>query len=410
MNIYLIIILFAIIMNFLLHGLAEYMNIKALTTDLPEEFRGYYDQDKYASSQEYTKAQTKFDLFSSSFNTLLILMIIIFGGFNYLDIFVRGFNLGPVLTGLIFFGILFVLQDIVSIPFSLYNNFVLEQRFGFNQMTLKTFVTDKIKTYLLSIIIGSILAGGILFFFEKTGQYAWLYAWLTITFFIIIAQPFFNTVIAPMFNKFTPLEKGELKEAISAYAQKVNFSLKDISIMDGSRRSSHSNAYFSGFLKKRIALFDTLIKNHSKEEIVAVIAHEIGHYKKHHVIKGMIIAILHSGILFYLLSFFINNRGLFNAFQMQHISIYGGLVFFGLLYSPIEIILAIFMNAWSRKHEYEADNFAAKTTGDIRPMIIALKNLSVSNLSNLTPHPLNVFLNYSHPPVLERIRGLEKTD
>ena len=408
MNVYLVIILTALIGEFVLRSVARYLNLKALDTKLPDDFQGFYDEEKYSQSQEYTKAETKFAYVASTFDVILIVAFILLGGFNLVDQFVRGLELDPIFTGLVFFGLLYFAQDIISTPFSLYSNFVVEERFGFNKMTVETFVLDKIKSYLLVIILGSVLLGGILFFFEKAGAYAWLYAWGLVSFFIIIAQPLFTTVIAPMFNKFTPLEDGELKDSIQGYAEKVKFALKEICVMDGSRRSAHSNAYFSGFIKKRIALFDTLIEKHPIEELVAVIAHEVGHYKKRHILKGMILSIIHTGILLFLLSLFIDSRGLFDAFQMEAVSVYAGLVFFTILYSPIELALSILINVISRKHEYEADAFAAETTGSAEPLILALKNLSVSNLGNLTPHVLTVFLNYSHPPVLQRIAALRQ--
>jgi STE24 endopeptidase len=406
MNIYLIIILFALIGEFVIQSVVSYLNLRALDTRLPDEFKGFYEEEKYKRSQEYTIIQTKFDYVSSTFYILLILAFILSGGFNYVDRFVRGFNLGPIVTGLMFFGVLYFAYDIISIPFSLYNDFVIEERFGFNKMNIKTFVLDKLKEYVLVILLGSIVLGGLLFFFEKAGAYAWLYAWALVTFFILIAQPLYTMVIAPMFNKFTPLENGKLKEDLEQYARKVKFPLKEISVMDGSKRSAHSNAYFSGIFKKRIALYDTLIEKHSPEELVTVIAHEVGHYKKGHIIKGIVLSVFHSGILFFLLSLFIHNKGLANAFRMEQTSVYAGLVFFGLLYSPIILFISIFKNHISRKYEFEADSFAAETTRSVNAMILALKNLSISNLTNLTPHALNVFLNYSHPPVLERIKAL----
>lgn len=406
MNIYLIIILSALIGEFVLQSIVKYLNLKSLKTKLPNEFKGFYDEEKYRKSQEYTKAKTKFGYVVSTFDIILIVAFILLGGFNYVDQFVRGFNLGPILRGLMFFGILYFAQDIISTPFSLYNNFVIEEKFEFNKMTIKTFVLDKLKSYLLVIVLGSITVGGVLFFFERTGNYAWAFAWALASFFIVIGQPLYTTVIAPMFNKFTPLEDEKLKEDIQQYANKVDFPLKEVCVMDGSRRSAHSNAYFSGIGKKRIALYDTLIDKHSPDELVAIVAHEVGHYKKRHIIKGMIVSIIHTGILFYLLSLFISNRALFDAFRMEQISVYAGFVFFGLLYSPIELILSVVLNFVSRKYEYEADEFATETTESRNPMILALKNLSVSNLGNLTPHSLNVVLNYSHPPVLDRIKTL----
>ena len=411
MNIYLVIILIALIGEFALRSIARYLNLTALDPKLPGEFEGFYDGDKYRQSQEYTRAGAKFAYVSSTLDLCLILAFILVGGFNVVDNFVRGFDLSPIATGLIFFAILYFSRDIISIPFSLYSDFVIEERFGFNKMTAKTFVLDHIKTYALVIVLGGPLLGGVLYFFEKTGDLAWIYAWGLVSFFIIIAPPLFTSLIAPMFNKFTPLEEGELKKAIEGYTAKVKFPLAGISVMDGSKRSTHSNAYLSGFgAKKRIALFDTLIEKHSVGELVSVIAHEVGHHKKKHVLKGIILSVLHSGLLLFLLSHFIENRALFDAFQMEGASVYAGIVFFSILYAPIELVLSIGLNYMSRKHEYEADAFAAETITSPEPLISGLKNLSVSNLGNLTPHPLTVFLNYSHPPVLQRIAALRQFD
>ena len=409
MNIYLVIILTALIGEFALRSIARYLNLKALNPKLPDEFEGFYDGDKYRQSQEYTRAGAKFAYVSSTFDLCLILAFILVGGFNFVDDLVRGLGLSPIPTGLIFFAILHFARDIISIPFSLYSDFVIEERFGFNKMTVKTFVLDHIKTYALAIILGVPLLGGVLYFFEKTGSHAWIYAWGLISFFIIIAPPLFTTLIAPMFNKFMPLGEGELKDAIQRYTAKVKFSLTEISVMDGSKRSTHSNAYLSGFgAKKRIALFDTLIEKHSVGELVSVIAHEVGHHRKKHVLKGTVLSILHAGLLLFLLSRFVENRALFDAFQVEQTSIYAGIVFFSILYAPIELVLSIGLNYLSRKHEYEADAFAAETIASPEPLISGLKTLSVSNLGNLTPHPLTVLLNYSHPPVLQRIAALRQ--
>ena len=409
MNIYLLIILSALIGEFLLRTLVRVLNLKALDPGLPNEFQGYYDEEKYARSQEYTRVNTRFAFFTTSFDLIVILVFILFGGFNFVDQIVRGFGLSILPSGLAFFGILFFASDLISTPFSLYQNFVIEEDFGFNKMTLKTFILDKLKGYLLTLALGGVFLTAILFFFEKTGEYGWLYAWGIIGLFMILIQPLFTLVIAPMFNKFTPLEKGELRTAIENYAQKVEFPLSRIDVMDGSKRSAKSNAYFSGFGKqKRIALFDTLLEKHSNDEMVAILAHEVGHYKKHHIKVGILISILHSGLLFWLLSIFIDNPGLFEAFQMREISVYGGLTFFMILYSPVELVLSVIMNAVSRRNEFQADAYSAKTTEKSEHLISGLKNLSVSNLGNLTPHSLSVLLDHSHPPVLERITALKK--
>jgi STE24 endopeptidase len=389
--------------------LVRVLNLKALDPGLPNEFQGYYDEEKYARSQEYTRVNTRFAFFTTSFDLIVILVFILFGGFNFVDQIIRGFGLSTLPSGLAFFGILFFASDLISTPFSLYQNFVIEEDFGFNKMTLKTFILDKLKGYLLTLALGGVFLTAILFFFEKTGEYGWLYAWGLIGLFMILIQPLFTLVIAPMFNKFTPLEKGELRTAIENYAQKVKFPLSRIDVMDGSKRSAKSNAYFSGFGKqKRIALFDTLLEKHSNDEMVAILAHEVGHYKKHHIKVGILISILHTGLLFWLLSIFIDNPGLFEAFQMKEISVYGGLTFFMILYSPVELVLSVIMNAVSRRNEFQADAYSAKTTEKSEHLISGLKNLSVSNLGNLTPHSLSVLLDHSHPPVLERITALKK--
>lgn len=409
MNIYLLIILSALIGEFLLRTLVRVLNLKALDPGLPNEFQGYYDEEKYARSQEYTRVNTRFAFFTTSFDLIVILVFILFGGFNFVDQIIRGFGLSTLPSGLAFFGILFFASDLISTPFSLYQNFVIEEDFGFNKMTLKTFILDKLKGYLLTLVLGGVFLTAILFFFEKTGEYGWLYAWGIIGLFMILIQPLFTLVIAPMFNKFTPLEKGELRTAIENYAQKVGFPLSRIDVMDGSKRSAKSNAYFSGFGKqKRIALFDTLLEKHSNDEMVAILAHEVGHYKKHHIKVGILISILHTGLLFWLLSIFIDNPGLFEAFKMKEISVYGGLTFFMILYSPVELVLSVIMNAVSRRNEFQADAYSAKTTEKSEHLISGLKNLSVSNLGNLTPHSLSVLLDHSHPPVLERITALKK--
>jgi STE24 endopeptidase len=296
---------------------------------------------------------------------------------------------------------------LLSLPFSVYSTFAIEERFGFNKTTPRTFILDLLKGMGLMAVIGGPLIAGILAFFEYTGAHAWLYCWAITTVVMLFLQFIAPTWIMPLFNKFTPLEEGELRERILAYARSVNFPLENLFVMDGSRRSTKSNAFFTGFGKrKRIALFDTLIAKHTVAELVSVLAHEIGHYKKKHILQGLIISILHSGVMFFLLSFFISHKGLFDAFYMDKMSLYTGLIFFSLLYTPIELILSIFLQIVSRKHEYEADRFAAETTHQPKEMISALKKLARDNLSNLTPHPFYVFLNYSHPPMLERIRAI----
>ncbi len=409
MNIYAIIILATIVFGYILSLITELLNLGALRDELPGEFDGVYDAGKYTKSQEYTRIRTRFGFITSTFSIVLTLVFWFIGGFNFLDQIVRSWSLHPIVTGLAYMGVLIVAKGILSLPFSIYSTFVIEERFGFNKTTAKTFVLDLLKGLLLGTLLGAPLLAGVLAFFQYTGNLAWLYCWLATRVFTLFVQFIAPTWIMPLFNKFTPLEEGELRKAIISYAQSVKFSLQNVFVMDGSKRSSKSNAFFTGFGKnKRIALFDTLIEKHTVAELVAVLAHEIGHYKKKHIIKGMIISILHMGVMFFLLSVFISHKGLFDAFYMDQISIYAGMIFFGMLYAPIDLILSIFMNIFSRTNEYEADRYASETTKDSQSMIEALKKLSVHNLSNLTPHPFYVFLNYSHPPVLERIRAMRQ--
>lgn len=407
MNIYLTVILATIAIDFVLDIVSNGLNIKALTKKLPEEFSEVYDEQTYSKSQEYTRVRTKFGFITGTFDLILVLGFWFAGGFNVLDVVVRAFGFGELITGLCYISILMLAKSIISLPFSLYSTFVIEEKFGFNKSTLKIFFTDLLKGLFLSIIIGLPLIAGILSFFMYSGELAWLYAWGAVTAFTLIMQYIAPTWIMPLFNKFTPLEEGELKTAIEEYTSKVDFSLKGLFVIDGSKRSSKSNAFFTGFGKnKRVALYDTLIENHTHDELVSVLAHEIGHYKKKHIIKGMITSIIQTGVLFFLLSIFLNSKELFDAFFMDQMSVYTGLIFFGMLYAPIEMILSIFMQMMSRKHEYEADAFAAETTGKPEDMISTLKKLSKDNLSNLTPHPFYVFLNYSHPTALQRIQAI----
>ncbi len=409
MNIYGMIILSTLLIEFILSLIADLLNLQHLSGDLPDEFKDVYNAVAYQKSQDYTRVNTRFGFLTSSFNLILILLFWFGSGFNMLDTLVRSWELHPIWTGLIYIGILMLFRLLVSLPFTIYATFVIEERFGFNKTTPITFIKDLMKGLALSILIGGPLMGGVLAFFQYTGSLAWLICWIVTTGVALFLQYIAPTWIMPLFNKFTPLEEGDLKSSILAYTQLVKYSLSGIFVMDGSKRSTKSNAFFTGFGKnKRIALFDTLIKKHPIPEMVAILAHEIGHYKKKHILQGMIISIIHMGIMFYLLSLFISQKTLFNAFYMDQTSIYAGMIFFGLLYSPIELILSIFMNRISRKNETEADRFASETTKNPGAMIDALKTLSLNNLSNLKPHPFFIFLNYSHPPVLQRIQDIKE--
>ena len=408
-NLYYYIIIFAIIIEYLLSSIGSILDIKNITPTIPSDFKKAYDQEKYILSQDYLKARTSFGLFSSSFSLILIMIVIHSDIFGLLDQFVRGQSDSYILQGLLFIGIIYFFQDIVSLPFSIYHTFVIEERFGFNKTTLNLFIIDKIKGYAIFIVLGSIVITPILYFFHVYGDIGWLIAWSILTAFMIAVQPLFVHVIAPMFNKFTPLEEGELRSAIEKYTVKVNFPLARIDIMDGSKRSAHSNAYFTGFGKsRRIAIFDTLVEKHSTNEIVSVVAHEVGHYKLKHVLQGTILGIIETGIMLFAFNLIMNDISLFQVFGVSQLSVHAGIVFFSMLYAPVSMFTSIVTTAISRKNEYEADKYSYDTTNNREALVSMLIGLSANNLSHLTPHPLKVFLSYSHPPVVDRIKAVNQ--
>ena len=409
MNGYLIFILGILLLGYLLELVVALLNLRSLSPALPAEFTGVYDAQQYARSQEYTRVTTRFSLVQSTVSILLTIVFILAGGFNLVDLAARSFGLSSIPTGLLFTGILALLSTILALPFSLYSTFGIEQRFGFNTTTVTTYVLDGLKAILLSVVLGGPLLACILWFFETSGSYAWLYCWTAAVAFILVVQFLAPVLIMPLFNKFIPLAEGELKEAITRYAAKQHFAIQGIYTMDGSKRSTRVNAFFTGFGRfRRIVFFDTLMDKLATNEIVAVLAHEMGHYKLKHILTMMVLSILQMGIMFFILSLFLGNPGLFDAFGMEHVSVYASLVFFGFLYAPLSTLIGIGFNGFSRRNEYQADRFAAISGGEGEALISGLKKLSVSNLTNLTPHPLNVMLNYSHPPVLARILALRQ--
>jgi STE24 endopeptidase len=401
------IIIGALLGEYILSTVSAILNMNSITDEVPANFSDVYDTKKYADSQAYLRARTRFGILSSTFGLIVILVVIHAGIFGVLDQFVRGQTASPIFGGLLFFGIIFLINDVLNIPFSLYSTFVIEQKFDFNRTTPKTYMLDKLKGYLLTIIFGGLILGAVLYFFNSYSEDGWWIAWLVITVFMIAVQPLFVHVIAPMFNKFTPLEEGDLRTAIEAYAAKVKFPIARIDVMDGSRRSSHSNAYFSGLGKsKRIALFDTLLEKHSTEEIVSVVAHEVGHYKKKHTYLGTALGIVQMGVMLFLFNLIMGEPALFAVFGVEQVSVYAGMVFFGLLYAPVNLVTSLFTTALSRRNEYQADRYALDTTHNSEALVSMLKVLAASNLSHLTPHPLTVFLSYSHPPVGRRIEAV----
>ena len=404
-------ILFFLVADFWLHRLADRLNLNALTDQIPKSFQGVFDPEKYRQAQSYLRANTRFGQIAGAVDLLILIVFWFGGGFACVDSWTRSPGWGPLTTGLAYIGVLTGLKVVVDQPFSLYATFVIEQRFGFNKTTPATWFKDRLKGMLLAVVLGAPLISGVLAFFHYAGTSAWIWCWALVTVFMIVVQFVAPTWIMPLFNRFDPLEDGQLKDAIMAYARTIDFSLDNIYVMDGSRRSSKSNAFFTGFGRhRRIVLLDTLIARHTPKELVAVLAHEMGHYKMRHIRKMMAIGMLQAGMLLFLMSLVIDTPALFAAFYVPQPSVHAGLVFFGLLYAPMDFLLSLIVQYVSRQHEYAADRFAVTTTGCVSPMVDALKKLSVDNLSNLSPHPFYVFLNYSHPPVLQRIAALEKRD
>ncbi|MDR1400799.1 MAG: M48 family metallopeptidase [Endomicrobium sp.] len=409
MSVYTFLILFFVVTIYSIQTIADLLNIKDLSSSIPLEFEGYYDKEKYVRSQEYLKATTKFSVVSSTFFLAVQIIFIISGGFNYVNTIAVSFGLGSILTGFIFAGTLFFAYEILKIPFSIYSVFTIEEKFGFNKMNIKTFIADLLKSWIITIIIDSIIFAAILWLFINARKYAWLYAFASIVVFELFITLIAPVVIMPLFNKYTPLENGELKDSIEKYAKKENFKMKGLFKMDGSKRSTKSNAFFTGIGKfRRIVLFDTLIQKHSVDELTNVLAHEMGHFKLGHILKHMIFSFCSTLIMLFVLSFFINEIWLYDAFLMNTRPIHAGIIFFSFLYEPISLMVSIVSSYFSRKHEYEADTYAVKTYKKPEAMINALKKLSVDNLSNLYPHKFKVFLEYSHPPVLERIKAINK--
>jgi len=406
-QIILIILISIIVADFFLEGGLDLLNLKNLSEKLPKELKDLYDAEKYTQSQNYISVNIRFGLITGTFNMILILAMFLFNGFAFLDALSTSISANPVLQPLIFFGILGIAFDVLNTPFSVYDTFVIEQRFGFNKTTPRLFVVDKLKGWALSAVLGGGLLALIVWFYLLSTVYFWLWAWLLITLFMLFMTFFYSSLIVPLFNKQTPLEDGELKRHITVRAEEAGFKIDNIFTIDGSKRSTKANAYFSGFgRKKRIVLFDTLINELSTDEIVAVLMHEIGHYRKKHIVTGMILSFIQSGIMLFIFSLFVKEPLLSQALGIPEASFHIGLITFGILYSPISLVFGLMMNTLSRKNEFQADNFAADF-GMGGALIEALRKLSVSNLSNLTPHPIYVFFYYSHPTLLQRIRNME---
>lgn len=401
-----VLILIFLTVDFILERLLSLLNIKHSKLPLPQLISDIYDTEKYRKQQEYFRVNSSFGMITSTFSFTLIMLMLFLRGFGWLDGLVSNISENEIIRSLVFFGILFIVNDLISIPFEWYDTFVIEERFGFNKTTRKTFLLDKLKGYLLTIIIGGLLLTAIIYIYQFTPEYFWLIAWSLVTVFSLFMGMFYSELIVPLFNKQTPLPEGELRSEIENFAQKSGFKLKNIYQIDGSKRSTKANAYFTGLgPKKRIVLYDTLMDKLSTQEIVAVLAHEVGHYKHKHTLKSMLVSLPATLLMFYLLGLFLDSDSLAQSLGGQTANFHLNIIVFGILYSPVSLIIDLGGNILSRKFEYQADNFANKY-GFGNELISGLKKLSATSLSNLMPHPLNVFLHYSHPTLYQRIKNI----
>ncbi len=404
-------ILAIIVIDFFIERTLSYLNLKNWKSDLPVELSGIYNQDEYSKSMSYSKTKSKIGLISSMLNFVIVLIILSSGLLGWVDDFARTIFQNEILVAMVFFGIIAFAAKLISLPLELYSTFVIEEKFGFNRTTPKIFILDELKSLALSIVLGGGILWAIMAIYMKWQDLFWLYSWVVITVLMVLISMFYSKIIVPLFNKQTPLEDGELKDAINTFAKKTGFKIDNIYVIDGGKRSTKANAYFTGFgSQKRIVLYDTLIKDHSVEELVAVLAHEIGHYKLKHTIKGLITGILQTGILLFILGFFIKSDSEFATNMAKSLgaaksSFHIGIIAFGLIFTPVSMIISLIMNHFSRKNEYAADKFA-KDNFSGEHLATALKKLSKNNLSNLTPHPLYVIFYYGHPTLLQRLSKL----
>lgn len=401
------IILAIVVISYAFDQLLDYINLKHQRTDIPDEIAGFYDREKYLKSLAYHRDLTNFSFITSGFSFLLSVVMLVAGGFGWVDSLLRPYVENEILLALAFFGVLMLAADILSLPFQWYSTFAIEERYGFNKTTVRTFIADKLKGYLLGAIIGGGLLSLLIYFIRLIGADFWIWFSLIASAFILFVNMFYTTLILPLFNKLTPLQEGALKSAIEQFARKVNFPLDNIFVIDGSKRSNKANAFFSGIgKKKKIVLYDTLIQNHTTEELVAVLAHEVGHFKKKHIIWSFALSILQIVFTLWVLSLMVFNENLSLALGGSQLAIHLNLLAFTILFAPISGLTGLFMNVYSRKNEFEADAYARETyDGSI--LANALKKLSVDNLSNLYPHPWYVFFHYSHPPLLKRLEAIE---
>jgi len=407
-GILLFIIISITVVSYVADQILDYINLKAQRSDIPKEVEAFYQKEKYLKSLAYHRELTRFSFLTSAVSFLISIVMLAIGGFGWVDSLFRPYFNSDIILALVFFAVLMLASDILTLPFQWYGTFVIEEKYGFNKTTVKTFITDKLKGYLLAALIGGGLLSALIYLVETIGPNFWIWFSILAALFVLFVNMFYTSLILPMFNKLTALPDGELKTAIELFSKRVNFPLDNIFVIDGSKRSKKANAFFSGIgRKKKIVLYDTLIENHTTDELVAVLAHEVGHFKKKHIIWGYLLSILQIVFTLFVLSKMIFAENVSMALGGTEHAIHLNLLAFGILFSPISGVTGLFMNMYSRKNEFEADAYA-KETFDGKALSNALKRLSVDSLSDLYPHPLYVFFHYSHPPLLKRLEALSE--
>jgi STE24 endopeptidase len=405
-NPYFTVILLSVLVLHALNVFAAVLNLRRLSPQQPAGLDDIYEADAYAKSQAYTRESERFDIFSGTVRLIVFIAFWLLGGFGWVDALVRGWTDSPVWQGLAGVSLLYAASSLLGLPFSWYDTFHIEAKYGFNKTTPLTFIMDAVKGLALGAVIGLPLLALLIWLFDKF-PFAWVWAWLATTVLMLALQYIAPRWLMPLFNKFTPLADGSLKDAINALSAKCAFPLAGVFVIDGSRRSTKANAFFAGFGKhKRIALYDTLIEKHPEPELIAVLAHEIGHFKCRHIVQRMVVSVGQLALMFLLMGWFMMNGRLSAAFGVAQPSVWLSFVFFMFLFEPVQSLLSIAGNLWSRRHEYEADAYAARVTGSPGPMMSGLKRLARDTLTNLTPHPFYVFLHYSHPPMQQRLAAL----
>ena len=406
-TIFFIIVVF-LCLDFVLERVLESLNSKHMSPVLPDSLKGIYEEKEYSRFQSYKRENGRLDSWSSGVGFVVMIVFLVAGGFGWYNSWVVSLTDSVVWQTILFVVGLSVVSSVLDIPFDYYATFRIEEKYGFNKTTRRVYWLDTVKELVLSLVLGGVLLALVVWFYTWAGTYFWLYAWGAVTLFSVFMAMFYSQLIVPLFNKQTPLQEGALRDKIQAFAGKVGFKLDNIYVIDGSKRSTKANAYFTGLgPKKRVVLYDTLIDELTEEEIVAVLAHEIGHYKKRHTLRSMVVSVIQMGVLFWLFSLCVNNAALSEALGGDRAYFQLGLIAFAILYSPVNLILGIGMNVWSRSNEYEADAFAARYyEGDY--LVSGLKKISVKSLSNLTPHPLYEYIYYSHPSLLKRIDAIKR--